>query len=134
MATYKKTIKNYYFRKPEKLSLSEYNSLNQAIMFNPDFEFHKGKPFWKEFELGLYFLVAIIIGLPLSLVSEPFSFIPGIGIVGLIFFIIFNFESMINYSTYIRTKKIYFQNLKKLIQNSSDYEDYKRREEIFNKK
>jgi len=133
MATYKKTIKNYYFKKPENLSRSEYNSLKQTIKFNPDFEFHKSKSFWKEFEMGLYFLVAVIIGLPLSTVSETFSFIPGIGFGGLIFFVIFNFESMVNYSSYLKRKKLFFQNLKTAIQNSSDYEDYKRREEIIYK-
>lgn len=133
MATYKKTIKNYYFNKPEKLSRSEYDSLKQAMRFNPDFEFYKSKPFWKEFEMGLYFLVAIVIGLPLATVSETFSFIPGIGFGGLIFFIIFNFESMINYSSYLKRKKLFFQNLRTAIIDSHDYIDYKRREEILYK-
>ncbi len=130
MATYKKTIKNYYFKKPEKLSRSEYDSLKQAMRFNPDFDFYTSKPFWKEFEMGLYFLVAIIAGLPLAIVSETFSFIPGIGFGGLIFFIIFNFESMLNYSSYLKRKKLFFQKLRTAIGDSYDYEDYKTREKI----
>tara|TARA_Y100001968_G_C19310640_1_gene693974 strand:+ start:46 stop:456 length:411 start_codon:yes stop_codon:yes gene_type:complete len=128
MATYKKTIKNYYFKKPKRLSENDYYSLKQVLRFNQNFRFYEVKPFWKEFEIGIYFSTAIFFGIPLSLLNETLSFIPGIGFVGAILYLIFNFESMLNYNNYINTKKKFFQDLQFALESTSNYEDYKEKE------
>lgn len=123
MAQYKYTITDYRLR-DEKLTQEEFNYYKRLLQSNPNAEILPKKSFWKEFPILLYALGAIIIGFPLALMNEAFSFLPGIGIIMLIFFFIFNIESMTNYFSFVKKRGKKEEELKSIIRYCSNYSEY----------
>ena len=123
MAQYKYTITDYRLR-DEKLTQEEFNYYKRLLQSNPNSEILPKKSFWKEFPILLYALGAVIIGFPLALMNEAFSFLPGIGISMLIFFFIFNIESMTNYFSFVKKRDKKEEELKSIIRYCSNYSEY----------
>lgn len=123
MAQYKYTIKNYWLRN-ERLTEEEFNYFKKVIHSDPNADILPKKSFWKEFPILLYALGAILIGFPLVAIDEAFSFLPGIGIISLIFFFIFNIESMTNYFSFVKRRNRKEEELKSTLRFCSDYSEY----------
>lgn len=123
MARYKYTITDYQLRN-EKLTKEEFNYYKRLLLSNPSAEILPKKSFWKEFPILLFALGAILIGFPLVAIDEAFSFLPGIGIATLIFFFIFNIESMTNYFFFVKKRNKKEEELKSIIRYCSDYSEY----------
>lgn len=124
MATYKKTINSYYFNKPKEITFSEYEKMRHNLAHNPNYEIFPAKSFWQEFSGGIIFLGAAIIGMPLAIAEESLSFIPGIGIVGVILYVIFNFESMLNYHSFLKRKNAFSEEIKNAIRSTNNYNGF----------
>lgn len=124
MAQYKYTIKDYWLRN-EKLSEEEFNYYKNLLNSDPNADILPKKSFWKEFPILLYAVGAILIGFPLVAIDEAFSFLPGIGVALLIFFFIFNIESMTNYFSFVKRRNKKEEQLKSILRYCSDFTEYK---------
>jgi len=124
MAQYRYNIKDYWLRN-EKLTEEEFNFYKKLLNSNPNVDIIPKKSFWREFPILLYTIGAIIIGFPLALINEAFSFIPGIGIAALIFFFIFNIESVTNYFSFVKKRNEKEEQLKSILKYSNDFLEYK---------
>lgn len=123
MAQYKYTITDYRLR-DEKLSQEEFNYYKRLLLSNPNAEILPKKSFWKEFPILLYALGAIIIGFPIALSNEAFSFLPGLGIITLIFFFIFNIESMTNFFSFVKKRDEKEAELRSILRFCNNYSEY----------
>jgi hypothetical protein len=123
MAQYKYTIKDYWLRN-EKLSKEEFNYYKKLLQSDQNVDILPKKSFWKEFPILLYSIGAILIGIPLVAIDEAFSFLPGLGIASLIFFFIFNIETMTNYFSYVKRRNKKEELLKSILLDCSDFSEY----------
>lgn len=118
------TTKDYIFRKPRVLAEQEFYLLRQAYAKNPNYDPRPKHSFWKEFPFVVWFSLGIIIGLPLAISNEIFSFIPGLSIPGLILSFIFHGGSMMNFNDFLKKKNAYYDKLKYLVINSNSYSEF----------
>lgn len=77
-------VKKYRFVKPDLLTNDEYNSYRQIYSVDPKFKITPKYSFWEEFIEIKWITIAVAIGLPLSLIWEPFAIIYGVPLLILI--------------------------------------------------
>lgn len=126
MGTYKVTTSDYYFEKPELLSEVEYNQVKRLLLTNNNIDISPKQSFWNEFQYEKYCIYTLIGGLILASIEEKLVFIPGLAFGALVISMLFgSAKSMLSFQDFLNEKNRYFSNLKAVVINSKDYEDFK---------
>lgn len=115
-------VKKYRFVKPDLLTNDEYNSYRQIYSVDPKFKITPKYSFWEEFIEIKWITIAVAIGLPLSLIWEPFAIIYGVPLLILIIGLFTGLgQSIINFFLLVNKKNRYYKKMKKTIIMSDDY-------------
>ncbi len=92
---------------------------------NPNYDISPKSGFWQEFEFLKWLFIIIAIGGLISLIWEDLEFIPGLGVIVFIMYLIYGGgQTLINYLEYTGVKNSYYRNLKTAIINSKDYNEF----------
>jgi hypothetical protein len=118
-------VKSYGFRKPEIISESDYKSYKQVLSVDSSFSFIKKPSFWEEFEIIKWSLLGCLIGFPLAIANEVFSFIPGLSFAFLVIGLLGSFSSIMDFNQTVRKMEKYDNGMKSKIKSTSDYSDFK---------
>jgi hypothetical protein len=127
MARIEVRVTKYGFKKPSIFSEQEFISYKQIFSIEPEYNIAPDISFWDEFNTFKWLLIAFILGLLLSFFNPNiFGFIPILS--GFImFFVLISGEAktMMNYQDFLNEKNKYYNDLKKAIQNSESYNEFK---------
>jgi hypothetical protein len=131
-------VTHYYFNPPSTITEEVYNTVKYKLQNDSNFSlFDKSENITNEFNLKffLYILIGSLVCTGIAGLidgSDGFAgFITGVfgipGVLGLLFLIIspiFLFQSMFNFSRYIKRKRNYFQRLESTIRKSNNYHEF----------
>lgn len=118
-------VKSYVFRKPDVMSESDYNSYKQVLSVDDSFSFITVPSFWKEFEVIKWSLIGCVVGFPLAIANEVFSFIPGLSFAMLVMSLLFGIGRIRDFNDTISRMKRYDVGMKSKIRKSKNYQDFK---------
>lgn len=128
MGQIKVIITKYGFNKPETISEDEYISYKQMFSIDPTYSLAPKSMFWNEFSELKWCLITFVSGLLLAAITqvEFFAVISMLSIFFLIMILATGLASSISsYNKFENLKNEYFENLKKIILNSTNYDDFK---------
>jgi hypothetical protein len=125
MARVTYTTVNYSFIKPNLISEKEFFIYKDIFKENPNYDISPKSGFWQEFEFLKWLLIIIAIGGLISLIWEDLEFIPALGGIVFVMYLVYGGgQTLINYLEYTGVKNKYYKDLKTTIINSKDYNEF----------
>jgi hypothetical protein len=124
MGTITITTKTYSFSKPWLLKEQEFYVMKKRFSSNPNYSLVPKSDFWNEFAIVKWSFIVFLCGLPLGAITEVLSFISGIAFIAIVFSLLGNLNSMINYSSMISKRKDLYLKFDNSIKKSNNYEEF----------